>query len=53
MTSVATNDELTKQMNDLKLTLKKDEELAYLDINIDDATERYKNCVEFVKKKNW
>ena len=45
-------DELTEQLNQLKLNLKKDEILAYLDVNIDETTERYNNCVEFVKSKN-
>ena len=51
-TSTGSIDDLATQMKDLKLTLKKDEALAYLDINIDETTERYNNCVEFVKTKN-
>ena len=45
-------DELTEQLNQLKLNLKKDEILAYLDVNFDETTERYNNCVELVKSKN-
>jgi peptidylprolyl isomerase len=52
ITSTGSIDDLATRMKDLKLTLKNDEALAYLDINIDETTERYNNCVEFVKTKN-
>ena len=52
MSSITACDELSKQLGDLKLNLKSDEVLAYLDIDIDDSTKRYQNCVDFVKSKN-
>ena len=52
MSSITACDELSKQLGDLKLKLKSDEVLAYLDIDIDDSTKRYQNCVDFVKSKN-
>ena len=51
MSSITACDELSKQLGDLKLNLKSDEVLAYLDIDIDDSTKRYQNCVDFVRQE--